>query len=57
MWKILQQDKPDDYVLATGENHTIREFVELAFKNIGVEIIWEGKMTRKEVEIANQVKY
>ena len=43
MWKMLQQDKPDDYVLATGENHTIREFVELAFKNIGVEIVWKGK--------------
>ncbi len=40
---MLQQDKPDDYVLATGETHSIREFCELAFKEIGVDIKWEGK--------------
>lgn len=43
MWLMLQQDKPDDYVVATGETHTVREFVELAFKEIGVELIWEGQ--------------
>lgn len=43
MWLMLQQDKPDDYVIATGESHSVREFVELAFKEIGVEIEWEGK--------------
>lgn len=42
MWRMLQQDKPDDYVLATGETHQIREFCELAFKEIGVEIEWSG---------------
>jgi GDPmannose 4,6-dehydratase len=42
MWRILQQDKPGDYVLATGETHTIREFCELAFKEIGVDIKWQG---------------
>ena len=42
MWRILQQDKPDDYVLATGETHTVREFVEAAFEQVGVEIRWEG---------------
>ncbi len=42
MWRMLQQDKPDDYVLATGETHTIREFCELAFKEIGIEIKWQG---------------
>lgn len=42
MWRMLQQDKPDDYVLATGETHPIREFCELAFKEIGVEIEWSG---------------
>jgi GDPmannose 4,6-dehydratase len=42
MWMILQQDRPDDYVLATGETHTVREFVELAFDYIGRPIIWEG---------------
>ena len=43
MWRILQQDKPDDYVLATGETHSIREFCELAFKEVGIEIVWQGK--------------
>jgi len=42
MWRMLQQDKPDDYVLATGETHTIREFCELAFKEIGITISWSG---------------
>ncbi len=43
MWKILQTEKPDDFVLATNETHTVREFVEEAFKVLGDEIIWEGK--------------
>ena len=43
MWLMLQQDKPDDYVVATGETYTIRYFVELAFKEIGIDIIWKGK--------------
>ncbi len=43
MWMILQQNEPDDFVLATGETHSIREFVELAFKYAGVEIEWQGK--------------
>lgn len=42
MWRILQQDQPGDYVLATGETHTIREFVELAFKQVGIELSWDG---------------
>ena len=42
MWRMLQQDTPDDYVLATGETHSIREFCELAFKEIGVTIKWQG---------------
>jgi GDPmannose 4,6-dehydratase len=42
MWRILQQDEPDDYVLATGETHTVREFVELAFAETGRNIIWSG---------------
>lgn len=42
MWRILQQDTPDDYVLATGETHSIREFVELAFAEVGTTIKWEG---------------
>jgi GDPmannose 4,6-dehydratase len=43
MHLILQQPKPDDYVLATGETHTVREFVELAFGHIGRTIKWQGK--------------
>ena len=43
MWRMLQQEKPDDYVLATGETHTVREFVEKAFKYIGVVIKWVGE--------------
>lgn len=43
MWKMLQLEKPEDFVLATGETHTVREFIELAFREIGIEIVWEGK--------------
>jgi GDPmannose 4,6-dehydratase len=42
MWRMLQQDQPDDYVLATGETHTVREFIELAFAEVGRGIAWEG---------------
>jgi GDPmannose 4,6-dehydratase len=42
MWLILQQDKPCDYVLATNETHTVREFVELAFMEVGIDIVWKG---------------
>ena len=42
IWRILQQPKPDDYVLATGETHSVREFVEKAFAQIGVRIAWQG---------------
>jgi GDPmannose 4,6-dehydratase len=43
MWLITQQDEADDYVLATGETHSVREFIELAFRHVGREITWEGK--------------
>ena len=43
MWRILQQDKADDYVLATGETHTVREFVDLSFNILGENILWEGE--------------
>jgi GDPmannose 4,6-dehydratase len=42
MWRIVQQAEPDDYVLATGETHTVREFVERAFAEVGIEIGWKG---------------
>jgi GDPmannose 4,6-dehydratase len=43
MWRILRQPEPDDFVLATGETHTVREFVERAFTEIGRTIVWRGK--------------
>jgi GDPmannose 4,6-dehydratase len=43
MWRMLQQDECDDYVLATGETHTVREFVEKAFKVVGTTIVWKGE--------------
>ena len=42
MWRIVQQDEADDFVLATGETHTVREFVELAFKEVGITLEWTG---------------
>jgi GDPmannose 4,6-dehydratase len=42
IWLMLQQETPDNYVLATGETHSVREFVELAFEEIGIKILWKG---------------
>ena len=42
MWRMLQQDTPDDYVLATNETHTVREFAEMSFREVGIEIEWRG---------------
>ncbi|MFL0194655.1 GDP-mannose 4,6-dehydratase [Clostridium sp. WILCCON 0269] len=42
MWLILQQEKPYDFVIATNETHTVREFVDLSFKEVGIDIEWEG---------------
>ena len=43
MWLMLQQEEPEDYVIATGESHSVREFVEIAFSYAGFELIWEGE--------------
>ena len=43
MWLILQHDKPDDFVIATGEQHSVREFCTLSFKYVGIELEWQGK--------------
>jgi len=43
MWRILQHDTPDDFVLATGKTYTIRQFVELAFGEVGIELKWQGE--------------
>jgi GDPmannose 4,6-dehydratase len=56
MWKILQHDKPDDFVLATNETHTVREFVENAFKVVGIDIEWEGEGDNEIGKDANNGK-
>lgn len=43
MWRMLQQPEPDDYVLATGKTHTVREFANLSFRHIGIELAWRGE--------------
>ena len=54
MWQILQQDKPDDFILATGENHSIREFVDLAFKELDISIDWVGDgINEKGINVRN----
>lgn len=48
MWLILQQPKPDDFVIATGESHTVREFCESAFQELGIELEWAGEGAKEE---------
>lgn len=48
MWLMLQQDEPDDYVIGTGESHSVREFVEEAFSYVGIEIEWKGSGTEEK---------
>lgn len=43
MWLMLQQDEPEDYIIATGETHTVREFCEVAFSELGMNLQWQGK--------------
>ncbi|MCP3872750.1 MAG: GDP-mannose 4,6-dehydratase, partial [Desulfobacteraceae bacterium] len=53
-WLMLQQDTPDDYVIATGEQHSVREFVEVTAKELGIALKWEGKgIKEKGINIAN----
>ena len=54
MWRMLQQNDPDDYVLATGETHTVREFTERAFRRAGIDISWQGAgLDEKGIDSAN----
>ncbi len=43
MWLMMQQEKPDDYVIATGETHSVKEFVEKAFAVVNIKVRWEGE--------------
>src|SRR5690606_39204477 len=43
MWLIMQQDEPDDYVIATGRTHTVREFCEKSFRCVDIELVWKGE--------------
>ena len=52
MWRILQTDEPDDYVIATGEMHTVREFVEAAFSRLGVRLEWRGSGVKETGVVA-----
>jgi GDPmannose 4,6-dehydratase len=53
MWLMLQQEVPEDYVIATGEQHSVREFCELAFKEVGISLVWEG-LNENEKGICNE---
>ncbi len=53
MWLILQQEKPEDFVIATGQYHTVREFCTLAFREVGIELRWEGEgVEEKGIDVA-----
>ncbi|MCK4894162.1 MAG: GDP-mannose 4,6-dehydratase, partial [Calditrichia bacterium] len=56
MWRILQQQRPDDYVLATGETHTVREFTDLAFRELGLELDWNGKGKKEKGLLKKDLK-
>lgn len=50
MWRMLQQEQPDDYLLATGETHTVREFIEETAKILGMDLTWEGEGVNEKVK-------
>jgi len=55
MWRILQQDEADDFILGTGESHSVREFVELAFREVGITVAWRGcGMDETGIDAASQ---
>ena len=52
MWKILQQKKPDDYVIATGKQYSVKQFVSLVSKKLGLKIVWKGiGLNEKAIDI------
>ncbi|MBS7351806.1 MAG: GDP-mannose 4,6-dehydratase, partial [Muribaculaceae bacterium] len=53
MWLMLQQDRPDDFVIATGDDHSVRDFTDLAFRRAGITLRWEGEgVDEKGIDIA-----
>lgn len=57
MWMMLQHNEPDDYVIATGKTHSVREFVELAFKHVGIDIRWKGEgLNEKGTDDSDKVR-
>lgn len=53
MWLMLQQDRPDDFVIATGDDHSVRDFTDLAFRRVGITLRWEGEgVDEKGIDIA-----
>ena len=54
IWKMLNQENPNEYVLSSNETHTIREFIELAFKEVGIEGFWHGQGTNEEYSISTE---
>ena len=53
MWLMLQQDRPDDFVIATGDDHSVRDFTDLAFRRAGITLRWEGEgIDEKGIDIA-----
>ena len=55
MWLILQQDHPDDYVVATGKTHSVREFIDIAVHKMGKKIVWSGKGLNGEGRIDGKI--
>jgi len=56
MWMMLQQEKPDDYVISTEETHTVREFIEESFRTLNMEIKWEGEGIREVGKVDGKVR-
>jgi GDPmannose 4,6-dehydratase len=56
MWLMLQQEKPDDYVVGTGESHSVREFLEQAFEYVGIDIEWKGRGLKEQARIRSTSK-
>ena len=55
MWAMLQQDQPDDFVIASGETHEVREFVELAFAEVGIKLQWQGEgIQERGIDVATE---